>query len=302
MSCLDNLSSACRSPIILSVPRRGSKLSLAARDIGVRAKHDEPVDVFKANQSAWDRAAEQGNPYAQSVSAEEVADARQGCWRIHLSDTKPVPREWLGNVAGLRILCLAGGGGQQGPILAAAGAQVVVVDASTGQLAQDRAVAERDGLDITTVQSDMADLSGFGDEEFDMIVNPVSTLFVPELAPVWRECHRTLRPGGTLLTGFLNPDEFVFDPEALDERGEFIVRYPLPHVEHESLTEAEAAARQEAGEMFHFSHTMEDQLGGMLGAGFTITGFYEDRRSEADGNPIRHYMPSIFVVRAERRR
>jgi 2-polyprenyl-3-methyl-5-hydroxy-6-metoxy-1,4-benzoquinol methylase len=64
-----------------------------------------------------------------------------------LSDTKPVPREWLGDVDGRRILCLAGGGGQQGPILAAAGAQVVVVDASSGQLAQDQAVAERDGLD-----------------------------------------------------------------------------------------------------------------------------------------------------------
>ena len=186
--------------------------------------------------------------------------------------------------------------------MAAAGAQVIVLDASTGQLAQDRSVADREGLEITTVLGDMADLSMFGDEEFDMIVNPVSTLFVPDLAPVWRECHRTLRRGGTLITGFLNPDEFVFDPDALDERGEFIVRYPLPYIEHENLTEAEAAARREANEMFHFSHTMEAQLGGILGAGFTITGFYEDRRSESDGNPIRHYLPSIFVVRAERRR
>ena len=105
------------------------------------------MDVFEANQSAWDRAARQGNPYAQPVSAEGVSEARQGRWRIHLSDTKPVPREWLGDVDGRRILCLAGGGGQQGPILAAAGAQVVVVDASSGQLAQDQAVAERDGLD-----------------------------------------------------------------------------------------------------------------------------------------------------------
>ena len=260
------------------------------------------MDVFKANQAAWDQAAAHGNPSAQPVSAQAVAEARQGRWRIYLSDTKRVPQEWLGDVTGRRILCLAGGGGQQGPILAAASAQVVVLDASTGQLAQDRAVAERDGLDITTVQGDMADLSMFDDEVFDMIVNPVSTLFVPDLALVWRERHRTLRPGGTLLTGFLNPDEFVFDPDALDERGEFIVRYSLPHVEHEFLTEAEAATRQKAGDMFHFSHTMEAQLGGMVGAGFIITGFYEDRRSEADGNPIRHYMPSIFVVRAERRR
>lgn len=260
------------------------------------------MDVYKANQHAWDRAAEQGNPYSQPVSAEEVAEARRGHWRIHLSDTKAVPQGWLGDVAGRRILCLAGGGGQQGPILAAAGAQVTVLDASTGQLAQDRVVAEREGLDITTVQGDMADLGMFRDEQFDTIVNPVSTLFVPDLAPVWRECHRTLTPGGTLLSGFLNPDEFVFDPDALDERGEFIVRFRLPYIEHETLPEAEAAARRAAGAMFHFSHTMEAQLGGIVAAGFVITGFYEDRRPESDGNPICHYLPSYFVVRAERRR
>ncbi len=92
-----------------------------------------------------------------------------------------VAPDWLGDVVGKRILCLAGGGGQQGPILAAAGARVVVFDASTGQLAQDRAVADREELEIATVQGDMADLSMFDEEQFDVILNPVSTLFVPEL-------------------------------------------------------------------------------------------------------------------------
>jgi hypothetical protein len=36
----------------------------------------------------------------------------------------------------------------------------------------------------------------------------VSTLFAPELDPIWAECGRVLRPGGVLMTGFLNPDEF----------------------------------------------------------------------------------------------
>ena len=257
--------------------------------------------MFEANQAAWDQAAERGNPYAQPVSAEEVADARQGRWRIRISETKTLPPDWLGDVVGKRILCLAGGGGQQGPILAAAGARVVVFDASTGQLAQDRAVADREELEIATVQGDMADLSMFDDEQFDVILNPVSTLFVPELTPVWSECHRTLIPGGVLITGFLNPDEFAFDADALDQRGEFIMRHPLPYIEHDTLSPAEAAARRAAGEMFHFSHTMQAQLGGILSAGFVITGFFEDHRLESEGNPISHYLPSYFVVRAERR-
>ena len=35
---------------------------------------------------------------------------------------------------------------------------------------------------------------------------------------------------------------------------------------------------------------------------FVITGFFEDRRTEEDGNPIRHYMPSDFVVCARKER
>jgi hypothetical protein len=104
---------------------------------------------------------------------------------------------------------------------------------------------------------------------------------------VWRECRRVLVSHGVLIAGFMNPDEFVFDPDALDERGEFVVRYPLPYVEHETLDAAALEARIAAGEMFHFSHTMEAQLGRMIDAGFVIAGFYEDRWTEEDGNPIR---------------
>ncbi|WP_257016499.1 class I SAM-dependent methyltransferase [Streptomyces sp. Ag82_O1-15] len=60
----------------------------------------------------------------------------------------------------------------------------------------------------------MRDLSAFGDATFDVVFHPVSNLFVPDLAPVWRECFRVLRPGGTLLVGFLNPDVYLFDHEA----------------------------------------------------------------------------------------
>lgn len=260
------------------------------------------MDIYQANRQAWDRAAASGmNPYAQAVPPAEVQAARRGHWSIRASDLTPVPRSWLPEVAGLDVLALAAGGGQQAPILAAAGARVTLVDASPGQLEIDRMVAERDGLELAIVEGDMADLTRFDDESFDLIINPVSTLFVPDLRPVWAECARTLRPGGELITGFMNPDEFVFDAEALDERGEFVVRYPLPYVEYETLSPERVAARRGAGEMFHFSHSMDAQLGGILAAGFVITGFYEDRRPESDGNPIRLYQPSYYVVRAERR-
>ncbi len=257
------------------------------------------MDIKNLNQKAWDQAVAVGdNPYTRVVSSQAVADARTGSWSIQVSGVRTVPMDWFPPLEGLPVLCLASGGGQQAPILAAAGARVTLIDASEGQLGQDASVAKRDGLDLTLIQGDMADLPMLADESFGLVVNPVSTLFVPDVAPVWRECRRVLRPGGTLIAGFMNPDEFVFDPYALDERGEFVVKYPLPYVEHETLSPDELEARIAAGSMFHFSHTMEAQLGGMLAAGFVITGFYEDRRPESDGNPIRFYQPSDYVVRA----
>lgn len=86
----------------------------------------------------------------------------------------PVPSDWFPPLEGIDVLCLASGGGQQGPILAAARANVTVFDNSPNQLAQDRMVADREGLAIETVQGDMADLSVFGEARFDLIVHPVS--------------------------------------------------------------------------------------------------------------------------------
>lgn len=261
----------------------------------------DAVDITQLNRDAWDHAVEQGdNPHTYAVTPERIAEARAGRWSIGLSESRMVPADWFPPIHGRRVLALAAGGGQQASILAAAGAQVTLLDASPGQLAQDAYVADRDGLEMTILEGDMADLSALSDASFDLIVNPVSTLFVPDLTPVWRGCQRVLVSGGVLMTGFMNPDEFIFDADALDERNEFVVRYPLPYVEHQTLDETEIAERVRRNEMFHFSHTMEAQLGGLLSAGFVITGFYEDRRSEADGNPIRHFMPSVFVVRAVR--
>ncbi len=257
------------------------------------------MNSYDLNKAAWDRAVgENTNPYTKVVSPEQVAAARQGTWSLYLSDCKPVPADWFPSLEGLRVLCLASGGGQQAPILAALGAEVTVLDASPLQLAQDRFVAERDNLATRLVQGDMADLSAFEDASFELIFNPPSTLFIPDVAPVWRECYRVLRAGGVLMTGFMNPDEFVFDHVALDDEGVFVVKYPLPYVEQETLDQEALEQRIRNKEMFHFSHTMEAQLGGLTTAGFAITGFYEDRRPEEDGNPIRHFMPSYFVARA----
>jgi SAM-dependent methyltransferase len=254
------------------------------------------MSVQDHNREAWDREVERGNQWTVPVGSEVIEAARRGRWEVLLTDTKPVPKAWFPDVEGLDVLCLASGGGQQGPVFAAAGANVTVLDNSPKQLAQDRLVAERDSLTLETVQGDMADLSRFDDESFDLVFHPVSNLFAPDVCPVWAEAFRVLRRGGSLLAGFLNPAVYIFDLELADREGELRVRHTLPYADAISLSEEEVRQQVERGEPLEFGHTLEDQIGGQLDAGFLIAGFYEDRHGDDD--PIAAHMPTLIATRA----
>lgn len=252
-------------------------------------------DVVAHNREAWDRQVASGDQWTRGATPEMVAAARSGdLSKVVLIGHKPIIREWLpADLKGVDILGLAAGGGQQGPLLAAAGASVTVFDNSPAQLERDREVAEREGLHLRTVLGDMRDLGAFPDASFDVVLNPVSNLFCPELPPVWRECHRVLRPGGTLLVGFLNPDLYIFDGDALDDRGEFVVRFSLPYADTTSLAPDELAERADWPR--EFSHTMSLQIGGQIAAGFAIVGFDE---APHHSNASAQYMPGYFATKA----
>ncbi len=256
------------------------------------------MDLHAYNRAAWDKQVANGNRWTVPVSSADVQRARQGDWQIVLTPTKPVPPTWFPPLRGTATLCLASGGGQQGPILAAAGADVTVLDASPKQLAQDRLVSQRDGLDVTTVEGDMADLSVFGDATFDLIVHPCSNCFVPQIRPVWRECFRVLRSGGVLLAGFVNPVRYIFDQERL-EAGHLEIRHAIPYAD---LTDMDEATRQRwllaNQEPLEFGHTLDDQLGGQLATGFVLSGFYEDRCDKTESDPLSNYLPTFMATRA----
>ena len=257
----------------------------------------ERIDARTHNRRAWDRWVERGIEWTVPVGSEVIAAARQGDWEIYLTESKPVPREWFPDITNLDVLCLASGGGQQGPILAAAGAHVTVLDNSPRQLAQDRKVAEREGLQIALIEGDMADLSAFADGSFDLIVHPVSNVFVPEVRPVWAEAYRVLRSGGVLLAGFVNPVEYAFDHHLADTQHIYQLKYALPYSDLDSISEAERWRLFGKDEPVEFSHTLEDQIGGQLDAGFLLTGMYESRRRD---DPIANYIPSYIATRAVR--
>ena len=122
-------------------------------------------------------------------------------------------------------------------------------------------------------------MTNLGGESFDLIVHPCSNCFVPEIQPVWSECFRVLKAGGSLLAGFLKSVTFIFDENAVSE-GKLEVRHRLPYSDQSHLTQAEIQKLQQAGEPLMFSHSLEQQIGGQLRAGFQLVDLYEDRDSE----------------------
>lgn len=261
-------------------------------------------NVFAYNQRAWDKLVEDGNRWTIPVTSEAIERARQGDWHIVLTPNTPVPMSWFPNVSdthrlpATETLCLASGGGQQGPLLAAAGAEVTVFDASSQQLEQDRSVAQRDQLTLKTVEGDMADLSVFSNASFDLIVHPCSNCFAPSIRPVWRECFRVLRPGGVLLAGFTNPVRFLFD-EFETGNDQLRVRYSIPYSDLETMDKSDLQQHLlDKHEPLQYGHSLEDQIGGQTAAGFLISDLYEDRYGSAESDPLSGYLPTFIATRA----
>lgn len=234
------------------------------------------MNIIQHNRKAWDKKVETGSMYTKPVTSEMIEKSKLGEWEITVTTKKAVPRHWFpSNVAGLKILCLASGGGQQGPVLAAAGADVTVVDISSKQLEQDEMVAKRDGLQIRTVQGNMSDLRGFADETFDLVVHPVSNLFVEDVRLVWTEISRVLKAGGILIAGFTNPLLWLFDDEQ-EQKGILDVKHSIPSSTLDHLAKDKVEEFIQSNETIEYAHTLEDQIQGQIEAGLVLTGFYED--------------------------
>jgi SAM-dependent methyltransferase len=255
-------------------------------------------DYLNHNQRAWNKQVEQKNQWTIPVSSEVISRAKKGDWQVVLTPWKSVPRDWFpSDLASVNILCLASAGGQQAPIFAAAGAQVTVYDLSEKQLEQDKLVAKRENLTIETLVGDMSDLNAIEDKCFDVIFHPVSNCFVPDVRPVWQESFRVLKAGGILLSGFNNPILYLFDESDPDAPLNIDIVNKIPYSDLESLNDEQIKSFKEKGFPLEFGHTIEDQIGGQIDAGFRIEGFYEDKHTPKD-HPIYQYISTFMATKA----
>ena len=206
------------------------------------------------------------------------------------------PLDVLVGVAGRDILCLASGGGQQSAVFGLLGAKVTVVDISDRQLQADDAAAAHYGYKVTCVQGDMRDLSCLGAESFDLVYQPPSMAYVPDVRQVYRQVVRVLRPVGTYRVEFTNPAIEFVDPSDWDGHGYAISR---PYA---------VKMRTRIDGAVEFRHYLRDIFGGLVDAGFSIRQVYDgnpqDKRPDlaAEAGRWRHSLAYLvgFVIVAER--
>ncbi len=223
-------------------------------------------NIYEIVARQIDRLADGHVRWSACASREQMEAAFRGRLVLSLGIDKPVPSDWLAGVPGRAVLCLAGAGGLQAPLLAAAGARVTVLDLSQKMLEKDRRMAEQYGLSLRIEQGNMTDLSRFADGAFDCVINPVSLCYVPDVRPVFRECSRVLRPGGELLLAAPCPIAYVCDYVEDGNGGYYKAVNRMPY---------RSAAHPGQGDWVEFGHTMEDYLGGQLASGFAILGYAE---------------------------
>lgn len=240
------------------------------------------------NSHFFDKWVDKGWKWGQPVSHEVFEKAKNNDWSMLLTPTKPVPKEWFCEIKNAEILGLASGGGQQMPIFTALGAKCTVLDYSEKQLLSEKEVAKRENYDIKIVRADMTKPLPFEDESFDLIFHPVSNCYIEEVVPVWKECYRILKKGGILLAGLDNGINYIFN----DEETMIINKLPFNPLKNKKLYED--SIKNDWG--IQFSHTIEEQIGGQLQAGFVLTNIYQD--TNGIGRLHEFNVPSFYATRA----
>ncbi|MGC1788891.1 MAG: class I SAM-dependent methyltransferase [Terriglobales bacterium] len=222
-------------------------------------------------------------------------------------------REWLDSRRWIpwkrirSVLCLACGGGQQGPLFASLGCEVTLVDLSPEQLAIDREAAERYSLTIECVEADMLNLSQLHGRNYDLVYQAVSACYVPDVRKLYQEVTQVLKPGGYYRVEHWNPVHVqLAQQHAWDGKAYRVVRPQTPGKPVAAAMAWDEKTGATSITCWHYVHPLNDLIGGLCEAGFAVLRFAESGEADASAEPGTHthlgaYLPSFFSIFARRR-
>ncbi|MDA7858396.1 class I SAM-dependent methyltransferase [Mariniblastus sp.] len=229
----------------------------------------KPSEEHWHNRTAWDRLAKKQDRLAKPARDVDFQNPLQ-------SVDGP---GWLGgDIRGQRVLCLAAGGGRQGPIYAAAGAIVTVVDISPAMLELDRRVAGQRQLNLQTIEASMDNLAALKNDSFEIVIHPVSTCYVQNVVPVYQEVARVLCADGIYISQHKQPTSLQASLDA--EQGKYRIEHPyydsapLPPSPHPNLIREDGT--------LEYVHRWEQLLGEMCRAGLIIEDITEPMHAKPD--------------------
>ena len=237
--------------------------------------------VYRYNEARWEALVATDALFTRPMLDLDAAKARKylGLERLGLPT----------GLAGRKVLCLAGGGGQQSAAFALLGAEVTVLDISSGQLSRDRAAAAHYGVDVHTVQGDMRDLSPLYGSAFDLVWHPYSLTFVPDSRVVFGEVAKVVGDGGHYYLMCANPCFSGLTQHAWNGEGyllrqiyadEAVTSYPdqdwvYDRTAHERPVRPPVEYRQTLGRI----------VNSLIGEGFTLAFLSEVRDEKAADAP-----------------
>lgn len=223
--------------------------------------------ALRANQQCYDSLAAARAPLCKPASDAEIANPLQTV----------DPLGWLGkSIHRKEVLCLAAGGGRQSALYASAGAIVTVVDLSPAMLELDRQVARERKLSIRAIQTSMDQLNMLDNDSFDIVIHPVSTCYLPEVTPVFREISRVLRTGGIYVSQHKSPVSLQTTDQVNAS-----ARYSLEHTYYraepipESINPNSTTRRLRERGAVEYLHRLEQLIGGICRAGMSIEDLIE---------------------------
>jgi len=239
---------------------------------------------LERNRNAYGRMVNAGSPFSKVATDEECREP------LKTLDG----RNWLpSSVAGLEVLCLAAGGGWQSILYASAGARVTVFDLCPEMLELDAREAARRNLKVRCVEGSMDRLDMFTDQSFDIVHQPVSTCYVPDINAVYAEVSRVLRDGGLYISQHKQPTSLqIVERDSQDRYDAVTAPYysdaPLPPIAQTNLV-------REPG-TWEYVHRWEELLGGLCRSGFVIEDLTEPLHAKPGAEPGTFAHRSQFIA------